>query len=115
MRLRDELLRAAVTAALDVRPQAGEPDHDGRYAAAVDEIVRVHRVAPIVELRRELDAAGAAITAADVLAGALLADLVDELVATRRAVCLLNGRVAALEVESLAGARVGHAEVARAA
>ena len=49
--LRDELVRAAVYEACD-RPR----DEDGRIPVeAVAEIVRVHRVAPLLEHRRAID------------------------------------------------------------
>jgi hypothetical protein len=55
---RDELLRAAVYEAFDARPGIRTYDAAAcpRYLAACSEVVRVHRVAPLLELRPVLAA-----------------------------------------------------------
>ena len=59
MKVRDELLRAAVYAAIDVR------DNGGDLRAAVAEIITVHRVAPLAEYAVELRLARRAVLLAD--------------------------------------------------
>ena len=62
MRVRDELVRAAVFAAFDERDATGRVTR-----ATVETIVRVHRLAPLVEWQLELQRAGRIVDAIDLL------------------------------------------------
>jgi len=65
VKLRDELVRAAVWQAFDIRDQGGD------LRQACEEIVTVHRCAPLVEYAAELKAARRAVVLADAQVEAL--------------------------------------------
>jgi hypothetical protein len=101
--LRDELTRAAVAEAFELRGEPGEPflDHEAeaRWHGAVERVVFVHRVAPLIEYAAELDQAVDAIAVIEAAVAERTRWLEDELLAARRRAVLAEARESVLLAE----------------